>query len=335
MRSDLSASRSRRAACTAQQRSVSNEPAWPVTSSVPPLPHRPDRNGGPRRRRRVVVPRGSEAAGERRRCGARRRAGAARQHRRSRGGRARLCRHERRRPEGIRREVSKDGRPAGHDRGRHRPSCTWLLRAALQQEQRRSTRDGGSPRRRPRQRDRRGSDCGRLVERDAHCKPPESCWGHYENGMLVEGTPTTVDFFKTGAGAFRLVTIDSSYGGTGLTDIADWIRTGYLDEADVDQWYYSDPGIKPNSSHIKEALDYRLGQEPDLLFPVYDAVKAQGAGFTYHVIGFAVFHVTSWDIHGSVDSRINGYFMNMVWTGVPASSGGAPFFGARAVQLVE
>lgn len=168
-----------------------------------------------------------------------------------------------------------------------------------------------------------------------HCKPPESCWGHYDNGMLVEGTPTTVDFFKTGPGAFRLVNIDSSYGGTGLTDIAEWIRTGYLDEADVDQWYYSDPGIKPNSSHIKEALDYRLGQEPDLLFPVYDAVKAQGAGFTYHVIGFAVFHVTSWDIHGAVDSKINGYFMNMVWTGIPASSGGAPFFGARAVQLVE
>jgi hypothetical protein len=168
-----------------------------------------------------------------------------------------------------------------------------------------------------------------------HCTPPESCWGHYENGMLVEGTPTTVDFFKTGPGAFRIVNIDSSYGGTSLKDLADWIRTGYLDAADVDKWYYSDPGVKPNSSNIKDALDFRLAGEPDLLFPVYDAVAAQGAGFKYHVIGFAVFHVTSWDIHGSKDSRINGYFMNMVWTGIPASSGGEPFFGARAVQLVE
>ena len=168
-----------------------------------------------------------------------------------------------------------------------------------------------------------------------HCTPPESCWGRYEDGNLVPGTMTTVDFFKTGPGAFRLVNIDSSHGGTGLQDIGDWIRTGYLDAADVEQWYYSDPGIKPNSSHVKDALDFRLANEPDLLFPVYNAVEAQGAGFKYYVIGFAVFHVTSWEIHGSKDSRINGYFMDMIWTGVPASSGGTPGFGARAVALIE
>jgi hypothetical protein len=168
-----------------------------------------------------------------------------------------------------------------------------------------------------------------------HCTPPESCWGRYEDGTFVPGTMTTIDFFKTGPGAFRLVNIDSSYGGAGLQDIGDWIRTGYLDEADVEQWYYSDPGIKPNSLHVKDALDYRLADEPDLLLPVYNAVEAQGAGFKYYVIGFAVFHVTSWDIHGSKDSRINGYFMDMVWAGVPASSGGAASFGARAVELIE
>jgi hypothetical protein len=168
-----------------------------------------------------------------------------------------------------------------------------------------------------------------------HCDPPASCWGRYEDGEFVPGTLTTVDFFKTGPGAFRLVNIDSSHGGTGLKDIGDWIRTGYLDAADVNQWYYSDPGMKPNSSHVKDALDYRLGSKPDLLFPVYNATQAQGAGFEYYVIGFAVFHVTDWEIHGSKDSRINGYFMDMVWTGVPASSGGAPNFGARAVALIE
>lgn len=168
-----------------------------------------------------------------------------------------------------------------------------------------------------------------------HCIPPESCWGHYKDGVHYPGKETTIDFMKTGPGAFRLVNIDSSYGGTGLTDIGEWIRTGYLDAADVDQWYYSDPGIKPNSSHVKEALDYRLANKPDLLLPVYNAVAAQGAGFKYYVIGFAVFHVTSYDIHGSKDSRINGYFMDMVWTGVPASSIGTPNFGARAVTLIE
>jgi hypothetical protein len=162
------------------------------------------------------------------------------------------------------------------------------------------------------------------------------CWGRNDRDVgHIPGKATTIDFFKTGPGAFRLVNIDSSYGGTGLQDIADWIRTGYLDEAAVDQWYYSDPGIKPNSSHVKEALDFRLGNEPELLFPVYDLVEAQGAGFKYHVIGFTVFHVTSYEIHGAKDSRINGYFMDMVWTGVPSSSSGTPSFGARAVALVE
>jgi hypothetical protein len=162
------------------------------------------------------------------------------------------------------------------------------------------------------------------------------CWGRNDPELgHIAGTPTTVDFFKTGPGAFRLVNIDSSYGGTGLTDIAEWIRTGYLDESAVGQWYYSDPGIKPNSSHVKEALDFRLGEKPELLFPVYNAVESQGAGFRYYVIGFAVFHVTSYEIHGSKDARISGYFMDMVWTGVPASSGGAPNFGARAISLIE
>ena len=78
-----------------------------------------------------------------------------------------------------------------------------------------------------------------------------------------------------------------------------------------------------------------FGAETALLLPVYDMVEAQGAGFRYHVIGFAVFHVTGYDIHGSKDSRIEGYFMNMVWTGVPSSSPGTPSFGARAVALVE
>jgi hypothetical protein len=166
-----------------------------------------------------------------------------------------------------------------------------------------------------------------------HC-PNQKCWGRkLSDGTHVPGTPTTLDFFKTGPGAFRLVNIDGSYGGTGLQDIGDWISQGFNGGASADEWYYSDPGIKPNSSHVKESLDFR--NETALLLPVYDMVEAQGAGFRYHVIGFAVFHVTGYEIHGSKDSRLEGYFMNMVWTGVPSSSPGTPSFGARAVALVE
>jgi Putative Flp pilus-assembly TadE/G-like len=172
-----------------------------------------------------------------------------------------------------------------------------------------------------------------------HCVPQESCWGRYDDGVLVPGTPTTVDFTKTGPGAFRLLNVDGSYGGTGLSDIEAWIRDGFSGPADINQWYYSDPGMKPNSSHVSEALSHRLANEPDLLFPVYDSVQGSGAGFEYHVIGFAVFHVTGFNLHGSKDSYIEGYFMDMVWTGVPSppsgGGGGGTGFGARAVTLIE
>ena len=69
----------------------------------------------------------------------------------------------------------------------------------------------------------------------------------------------------------------------------------------------------------KGALDFR--DETELLFPVYNEVRAQGAGFEYYVIGWAVFHVTGWDIRGVNDGKIYGYFVDMVWTGVGTSSG--------------
>ena len=84
---------------------------------------------------------------------------------------------------------------------------------------------------------------------------------------------------------------------------------------------------------MKKALDDR--DETELLFPVYRSVRAQGAGFEYYVVGFAVFHLTGWDIHGSNDSRLYGYFVDMVWEGIQTESGGDPDFGAKAVELIE
>jgi hypothetical protein len=157
----------------------------------------------------------------------------------------------------------------------------------------------------------------------AVCKKPQGCWGE----------ETTIDFFKTGPGAFRLINIDGSHGGTGPSTLGTWLEDGLDAWMDKDRWYYSDPGMKPNSSHVKGALDVRTGDE--LLFPVYNATRAQGAGFEYYVIGWAVFHVTGHDIQGSKDARIHGYFVDMVWAGIQGSTGGSNNFGARAVSLVE
>lgn len=155
------------------------------------------------------------------------------------------------------------------------------------------------------------------------------CWGT----ETEPGDMTTIDFYKTGPGAFRLVNIDGSHGGTGPSTLGEWMEEGLDAWMDKDRWYYSDPGMKPNSSHIKHALDVR--DETEMLFPVYNATRAQGAGFEYFIIGWAVFHVTDYDIRGSKDARINGYFVDMVWAGIQASKATGQLFGARAVQLVE
>ena len=153
-------------------------------------------------------------------------------------------------------------------------------------------------------------------------------------GCWNDGNPTTLDFFKVGPGAFRLINIDSTYGGTSPSALGDWIRTGLDAEMDNNRWYYSDPGMKPNSSHIKEALDFR--NESELLFPVYSQTRSQGAGFEYYVVGWAVFHVTGYDIHGSKDARLYGYFVDMVWEGIISEPGeNDPNFGAKTVALIE
>ncbi len=158
-------------------------------------------------------------------------------------------------------------------------------------------------------------------------------WRHEKLQCKCWGEQTTIDFEKTGPGAFRLMNIDSSRGGTGPQDIGLWIREGLNAWMDKDRWYYSDPGMKPNSSHIKGALTVR--DESELLFPVYNAVRAQGAGFEYYVIGWAVFHVTGYTIHGANDSKVHGYFVDMIWAGIQSETAGEPDFGARTVSLIE
>ena len=172
-----------------------------------------------------------------------------------------------------------------------------------------------------------------VMNRARWAAPVAIDWQHEKLQCKCWGDPTELDFEKVGPGAFRLMNIDGSHGGTGPSDLGDWISNGYEGWMDNNRWYFSDPGMKPNSSHVKGALDLR--DETELLFPVYNAVRAQGANFEYYVIGWAVFHVTGYDIHGSKDSRIYGYFVDMVWTGVGSESAGSPHFGARTVELIE
>ena len=144
--------------------------------------------------------------------------------------------------------------------------------------------------------------------------------------------PTTLDLEKIGPGAFRLLNLDGSKGGTGPQTLGEWIRQGF------DGWmplgeYFSDPGAKFNSSEITKALDERMGTE--LLFPVYDLTQGEGANFEYHVIGWVGFHITSYTIQGSKNNKLHGWFTEVIWEGILNESAGNLDFGVRAVSLIE
>lgn len=143
---------------------------------------------------------------------------------------------------------------------------------------------------------------------------------------------TDLELEKTGPGAFRLVNIDGSHGGTGPSTLADWILRGYEGYMPLG-WYYSDPGAKFNSSQVKNALDARLDTE--MLFPVYRNTQGSGANFEYEVVGWAGYVITSYEIQGSKKNKLFGYFTRVIWEGIGSESADAPDFGARTLSLVE
>jgi len=144
---------------------------------------------------------------------------------------------------------------------------------------------------------------------------------------------TVLPLGKTGApGAFDLLNIDSSHGGTGPSILADWILHGYDGYLSLGD-YFSDAGAKWNSSQVQNALNARDNTE--LLFPVYDTIKGSGANAQYHVIAWVGFHMTAHEEHGSTGS-ITGWFTEVVWTGIASTSAtGQPNLGARVVNLVD
>ena len=144
--------------------------------------------------------------------------------------------------------------------------------------------------------------------------------------------PTTLDLEKVGPGAFRILNIDGSKGGTGQDILGDWIMHG-LDAYMPLDWYNSDSGAKFNASEVKAALTARIGTE--LLFPVYRAIQSQGSNLQYEVIGWVGFYLTGFKGSGN-KGQLDGWFTRVIWQGIQGQTGsGSPNFGALSVQLVD
>jgi hypothetical protein len=149
------------------------------------------------------------------------------------------------------------------------------------------------------------------------------------------GQATELDLDTLGPGAYHLVNIDGSHGGTNPKVLGDWIRSGYEGYMPLG-WYYSDPGAKYNTNpNFKSALDDVAASGEEILLPVYRATRANGAGFDYEIVGWVGFVVTGYEIQGSKNNKIFGHFTKVIWEGIYSEEASAPDFGARAVSLVE
>ncbi|HEU4450590.1 MAG TPA: flp pilus-assembly TadE/G-like family protein [Gaiellaceae bacterium] len=149
------------------------------------------------------------------------------------------------------------------------------------------------------------------------------------------GEDTELELDTLGPGAYRLINIDGSYGGTNPGTLGDWIRDGYEGYMPLG-WYYSDPGAKYNTNpNFKSALEDVIVTGQEVLFPVYRSFKEQGAGFEYEIVGWVGFVVTDFEIQGSKNNIIRGYFTQVIWDGIFSEEASPDDFGARAVSLIE
>ncbi len=143
---------------------------------------------------------------------------------------------------------------------------------------------------------------------------------------------TDLGLQRVGPGAFRVINIDGSQGGTSPPTIASWIQYGYSGYMPID-WYFSDPGARFNSSTIQNALNTRIGQV--ILLPIYREVIGNGANLEYHVVGFVGFRLTGYTINGSQNAYLYGDFESITWDGIISDSGSDKDYGAHVVELVD
>ena len=145
-----------------------------------------------------------------------------------------------------------------------------------------------------------------------------------------------MDLHKPGsgnaAGAFGLINLDQSApGNIGAEVLGAWILRGFDAYMELGN-YRSSPSTEFNSSHIKNALSLRIGDE--LLFPIYRSIEGSGQTARYDVIGWVGFVPTKFVASGSTGT-VYGSFRRVIWEAIASQSAATPNFGVRAVSLVE
>jgi hypothetical protein len=169
-----------------------------------------------------------------------------------------------------------------------------------------------------------------------HCNHPliKKCNG--SSNLPQFGVETTLEYDPMGApGAFGMLNLSDKGGTPGTSEQADWIRQGWTKYMDVNRNYKSNPGAKFSSEEIQGAFDFRMGDDPVLLFPVFERLTGTGSNADYYIIGWIGFHLTSYEVRGN-NAILTGYFTTYIAQGVLASGGpGSNNYGVKSIQLIE
>jgi Flp pilus assembly protein TadG len=154
----------------------------------------------------------------------------------------------------------------------------------------------------------------------------------------------TYDHLKTGngkgptdgpdaSGSFGFINLTGA-GGVGSSELGDWILNG-LDQYMPLGNYNTSTGNPFSSNNIKGALEKRLGDNPTLLFPIYQTLQGTGDNAEYKIVGWVAFHITGMNLAGN-NEKIKGWFEEVIWDGILTNSGtGSLLTGVKAVELVE
>ena len=127
-------------------------------------------------------------------------------------------------------------------------------------------------------------------------------------------------------GFFWLSDFDAGSGG--VPDYEDWIIGGYPKEVGVGS-VANGEGVKAS---LRSALQSRVASDPTLVLPIYDYTEGGGSPGTYHVVGFAEFRVTAFDLEG-YPKTVTGYFTNGTVTSGAGGNTPVPDFGVQAIWL--
>jgi hypothetical protein len=99
--------------------------------------------------------------------------------------------------------------------------------------------------------------------------------------------------------------------------------------------YTAAPSANFNNGQFQNALQDRIDNQDDVLFPIYDTLTGPGSNAEYNIIGWVAFHITSFDNRG-VGGEINGYFTETIWRGqINPGQATTPNFGVRTIALID